>query len=152
GRARVTHCLAPGRRRRTCMTVTLRPEDPASDEPFLRRLITETIAAELGAANWPEAVRDPLLNLQFANRRHGPQSSFPEGQSRIILVEGEPAGWLFFAILPDEIHLVEIMVLGSHRGKGAGSAAIREVLALAMAAGKPVRLTVNVLNAGAIRL
>src|SRR4051794_30786220 len=111
------------------MTVTLRPEDPACDEPFLRRLITETIAGELGAADWPEAIRDPILSIQFANRRHGPQSSFPEGQSRIIMLEGESAGWLFFAILPEEVHLVEVMVLQSHRGNGVGSAAIREVLA-----------------------
>jgi len=75
------------------MTVALRPEEPG-DELFLRRLITETIAIELGAHQWPEPIRDQLLALQFANRRHAPKSSFPEGESRIILLNGESAGWL----------------------------------------------------------
>ena len=65
------------------MIVTLRPEDAIADEPFLRSLITETIALELGADNWPEPVRDQLLSLQFANRRHRPQISFPEGTNSL---------------------------------------------------------------------
>ena len=42
------------------MSVQLRPETAAGqspdDEAFLRRLVTETIALELGADGWPEPV------------------------------------------------------------------------------------------------
>jgi len=138
------------------MSVQLRPETPAGqtpgDEPFLRRLITETVALELGAGRWPEPMRSQLLDLQYQNRRMGPRAGFSTGESHIILFNGEPAGWLFFANLDHEIHIVEIMVLPECRTRGAGAEAIRHVFALASAAGKPVRLTVNVLNTRAIRL
>jgi ribosomal protein S18 acetylase RimI-like enzyme len=138
------------------MTVSYRVEapndEPAGDRAFLRRLIMDTIALELGAQNWPEPMRTHLLGIQYENRRHGPRISFPQGESRIILCDGTPAGWLFFATLPDHLYIAEIMVAPEHRGKGVGTAAIREILALAAAAGKPVQLTVHLLNATAIRL
>jgi ribosomal protein S18 acetylase RimI-like enzyme len=132
------------------MSVQLRPENPADDEAFLRQLVMETIALELGADRWPEPMGSHLLNLQYKNRRMGPRTGFPAGESHIILMDGDPAGWIFFANMEHEIHIVEIMVLQERRSRGVGGDAIRKVLALA--AGKPVRLTVNVLNAGAIRL
>jgi ribosomal protein S18 acetylase RimI-like enzyme len=134
------------------MSVQLRPENPADDEAFLRRLVMETIALELGADRWPEPMRSHLLNLQYKNRRMGPRAGFPAGESHIILLDGEPAGWIFFANMEHEIHIVEIMVRPEWRSRGVGGDAVRQVCALASAAGKPVRLTVNVLNAGAIRL
>jgi ribosomal protein S18 acetylase RimI-like enzyme len=134
------------------MTVTLSPEAPDTGEPFVRRVIVETLALEFGAQHWPEPMRSQLLGIQYATRRQGSRASFPAGESRIILLDGEPVGWLYTATLEDAVWLAEIMVLPEHRGKGAGSAALREVLAAAARAGKPVRLTVNILNSGAIRL
>jgi ribosomal protein S18 acetylase RimI-like enzyme len=133
------------------MNVALRPEAREDDE-FLRRLITQTIAGELGADQWPEPMRSQLLGLQYLNRRMGPRSAFPQGESFVMVADAHPAGWLFLADLDHEIHLVEIMVLPELRGKGVGSVAMRQVLARAATTGKPVGLTVNVLNAGAIRL
>ena len=134
------------------MRITLRPESPAADDEFVRHLVVETIAGELGAHHWPERLRSQVLGVQLATRRQGPRVSFPEGESRIILLDGQPAGWIYTATLDDTIWLAEIMVAPEQRGKGVGSAAIRQVLALAARSRKPVRLTVNVLNTGAIRL
>jgi GNAT superfamily N-acetyltransferase len=133
------------------MIITLRPET-AGDEPFLRRLILETIAIELGAHSWPEPLRSQVLELQFGTRRHGPRGSLPQGESRIILMDGAPAGWLYSGVLEDCVWVSEIMVLPELRDRGAGAAALRQVLAEAARAGLPVRLTVNVQNSGAIRL
>jgi ribosomal protein S18 acetylase RimI-like enzyme len=133
-------------------TVTLRNEDPAIDEPFIRRLVTDTLALEFGAAAWPELLRSQVLELQYATRRQGPRANFPEGESRVILIDGEPAGWMFTAEFDDHIHVAEIMVLPEHRGKGAGSAVLQQMLDAAARDRKAVRLHVNVLNAGAIRL
>lgn len=134
------------------MNITLRPEEPAVDEPFIQRLIMETLALEFGAAAWPEPMRSQLLGLQYSNRRQAPRANFPEGESRIILIDGIPAGWLFTATFDDHIHLAEIMVLPEHRGKGAGTAALREVLVHAARDHKAVRLHVNLVNAAALRL
>jgi ribosomal protein S18 acetylase RimI-like enzyme len=124
----------------------------AEDEPFLKRLIVETADEELAAWSWPEPVRDHLLSIQYTSRRQSIHANFPEAQSQVILIEGESAGWLVVAELPGEIRLIEIMVAAGHRGKGIGSAVMREVLSEADHSGKPVRLTVGMTNSDAIRL
>jgi ribosomal protein S18 acetylase RimI-like enzyme len=133
------------------MTVTLRPESEL-DEPFLRRLIVETIAGGLGASQWPEPMRSHLLGIQYAARRQSHRANFPEAASYIVDADGTDAGWTVVTTLPREIQLVEIMVLGELRGRGIGTSVIRQVLANAAAVAKPVRLHVNVTNHAAIEL
>ncbi len=129
------------------MITTLRPECP-SDELFLRRLILETVAAELGASHWPEPMRSQLLEVQYRARRQARAA----GESFIIEAEENgtvDAGWLVLTRTPEETRIVDIMTLPALRGRGIGSAAICCVLD---AADHPVRLSVNALNHDAIRL
>lgn len=133
------------------VSVQLRPES-ALDEAFLRQLIMQSIALELRADLWPEPMRTQLLTMQYQARRTGHRAGFPEGQSHIITLDGEDAGWIFLAEMEHAIHVVEIMLLPELRGRGVGTQAMRYVLELAAQGGKPVTLTVNVLNEGAIRL
>lgn len=131
------------------MKISLRREE-TGDEPFLRRLITTTIAQELAADCWPEPMRRQLLGMQYSARRQSIRDRFPAGESGIVLVDGSEAGWLYTARLEDEIRLVEIMIQPEHRGKGVGSALIRQVIE---AAGPcPVRLSVNATNIRAAQL
>jgi ribosomal protein S18 acetylase RimI-like enzyme len=133
------------------MTVAMRPESPP-DEAFLRQLIVETIAGELGASGWPEPMRSHLLGLQYTARRQSHRVNCPEAASYVIEADGEDAGWVVAHTLEDEVRLVEIMVSPELRGRGIGGAAIRGFLKTASEAGNPVRLNVNVTNQGAIRL
>jgi GNAT superfamily N-acetyltransferase len=133
------------------MTVRLRPES-ASDETFVRRLIIETIADELGAAAWPEPMRDHLLGIQYNGRRQSNRLKFPESTGYIIEADAGDAGWFVMTTLPDRIWLVEIMVLAVLRGKGIGSSVIRGILADAAQKQIPARLNVNKTNRAAIRL
>lgn len=131
------------------MTISLRPEE-LDDEAFLRRLITTTIAQELGADFWPEPMRSHLLGIQFSARRQAVRDRYPAGESGIVLVDGAEAGWLYVARLEDEIRLVEIMLLSEHRGKGVGAALVRQVIETAGT--RPVRLIVNATNVRAAQL
>ena len=133
------------------MTVSLRSETDA-DERFVRHVVTDIVAKQLGAGAWPAEMRAQLLALQYAARRQSIHAAFPEGESRIIEVDGDGAGWVFIAELEQEIRLVEIMILEAHRHKGIGSTVIRQVIEGAAANGKPVRLTVANMNQGAGRL
>jgi ribosomal protein S18 acetylase RimI-like enzyme len=133
------------------MILSLRDEQPV-DEKFVRRLVIETVATELGADAWPEPMRSQLLEMQFASRRNGIRADFQSGRSSIIEADGEDAGWLVVADLEGEVRIVEIMVAASARGRGIGSAVLRQVLERAEHAGKPARLHVNAANMGAIRL
>ena len=131
--------------------ITVRSEAP-QDEPFLRRLIMGTVEGQLGAAAWAPDMREIILNLQYHARRQAIRSRFPDGESRMILVDGSEAGWLHVAELREETRLVEIMVLDEYRGQGIGTAVLRDLVARAKAAGKPVRLSVDARNAGAMQL
>ena len=133
------------------MTATLRPEEPR-DEAFLRPLILDAIAGELGASAWPEPMRSHLLDIQYAARRHPHGAGIPETSSQIIQADGADAGWVVTTTLPQEVRLVEIMVLPEWRRRGVGTAAIRQLLSDAAAAGVPLRLRVNVTNRAAIAL
>ena len=77
--------------------------------------------------------------------------NFP-AESQAIQVDGADAGWAVVNTLPDEVRLVDIMVLPELRGRGIGTAVIREILAVGAAAGKPVRLNVDIMNRGAFQL
>jgi ribosomal protein S18 acetylase RimI-like enzyme len=143
------------------MTVALRPA-LARDDAFIRGLILGTIAEELGAAAWPEPMRSHLLEIQYTARRHAgsPESAGTECniiQSGIIQYgdaagETMDAGWLLMRTLPHEIRMIEIMVSPGSRGRGIGTGAVERVFAMADEARKPVRLHVNILNRGAVRL
>jgi ribosomal protein S18 acetylase RimI-like enzyme len=132
------------------VTVTCRPETP-DDEPFVRQLAVDTIAEELGAEAWPELLRAQVIGLQYESRRSRASAS-GDGNSQIIVANGESAGWLLTSDLEDEIWISEIMVLADRRGRGVGSAAIGLVLSQAAAGKKPVRLVVNHTNARARRI
>ena len=96
------------------MTLSSRPASP-EDEPFVRRLIIETLTEQLQAASWPEPMRAHLLEIQYATRRQGVRAGAPAGESRIIVVNGQDAGWTLVSNLEHEIRLLEIMVLGERR-------------------------------------
>ena len=126
--------------------------ESAEDESFLRRLVVETVAAELGASVWPEPMRTHLLGLQYTSRRQSQRINFPGADSQIIQFNGADVGWVVVDTLPDEVRLVEIMIMPELRGQGIGTAVVREILAAGGDAGKPVRLSVNPMNRAAIRL
>lgn len=133
------------------MTVTLRPETPA-DEPFVRSLFLDTVAQELGASAWPEPMRSHLLGIQYTARRQSHIANNPTAASHVIQADNVDVGWALVNTMPLEVRVLEIMVLPGMRGSGIGTAVIGEILSTAAAAGKPVRLNVNVTNQGAIRL
>ena len=137
------------------MTVSTRLEAEA-DEPFLRRLIIAEVAENLMASSWPEAIRDNLLDMQYRARRNSIRANFPQAESLLVLLDGQNAGWLVVdgteGTQKDELRLVEILLLPDHRGKGVGSQLIRDLLLTAERAHLPLRLSVDVRNAAAIRL
>jgi len=131
------------------MTISLRDELPA-DDSFLRSLIVDHVAAQLGAAAWPEPLRSQLLGIQYTSRRDSIRTSFPDHRSRIIQIDGADAGWLVTADLPADYRLVEIILVPEFRSRGAGAEVVDIVLR--EAARKPVRLSVDTANPAAIRL
>lgn len=123
--------------------VDLRPATPA-DEPFLRNLMTRTIADELGAWAWPEAIRADLLQTQYTARATAMRSTWRDLDDRIISIQNQAAGRIAIARTADEVWIVDLLVLPERRGSGLGTTALRLVLDEATRLGKPVRLHVNI--------
>ena len=132
------------------MTISRRPE-AADDAPFLRRLIHDTVAADLDAAGWPEPVRSQILEIQCACLR-ATITKYACVSREVILVDGVDAGWLVVAESSGQIRLVEIMLGSEFRSRGIGSSLIRQLIANARAAGKSVGLCVRVSNTRALSL
>ena len=70
------------------------------------------------------------------------RASFVPDRQQIIRYQNEDVGMLQVEDREDSVFLVGIYVAAGHRSKGLGSAVIRDVLALAARAGKPVKLRV----------
>lgn len=124
--------------------LSLRPAD-SNDEAFLYQLYASTRAEEIAAWDWGVAQQEVFLSLQFrAQQAH--YDEYPNVDHRIILSDGRRIGRLMVSRLEDEVRLVDVALLPEWRGRGTGAALLRDLLAEAALAGKPVRLHVEKSN------
>ena len=119
--------------------IVLRPAS-ALDESFLRGLHADHRARELAELGWPDAEAEGFLDLQFAAQQHGYAATYPGADSWIVLEEADPVGRLLLHRTADHHRVVDVGVLTRRRGRGIGTAVLRQVLAAAAAADVPVRL------------
>ena len=132
------------------MTVTdtrirFRPITP-EDLPFLADLYAGTRAEELAQTGWSEADRAAFLAQQFRAQHRHYQTHFPDAAFELILLEDTPIGRLYLDRRGDEFRLIDIALLPEQRNRGLGGALLRDLLAEARAAGKPVRIHVEPFN------
>ena len=126
-------------------SLTLRPITP-DDEPFLYRVYAGTREDELAPLSWDEAQKQAFLTMQFTAQHRYYQEQYPEAAFQIILLEGRPVGRLYVARWPDEIRIVDIALLPDYRSAGIGTSLLKDLLAEAESAGKPVRIHVERFN------
>jgi ribosomal protein S18 acetylase RimI-like enzyme len=122
------------------------------DEPFIRRLMIETLTDQLAAWSWPDDVRERLLDAQYRIRRQGFRASTGDSPGTIVLIEGKPVAWYVAAEFDDEIRLVNIVVETADRGKGIGSEILRQLLHDSDRSRKSLRLSVAMNNQRASEL
>jgi ribosomal protein S18 acetylase RimI-like enzyme len=120
--------------------LSLRPVSPA-DDAFLFELYAAT-RPDIAALGLGGPQRDMLLRVQWMAQRQGYQSRYPHGEHQLVLMEGHPAGRLWLAREPEELRVVDVSLLPSHRGMGVGTELLRALQQEATAAGKPLRLSV----------
>jgi len=129
----------------TAEPVTLRSVR-ADDEAFLLQVYASTRLDELASAAWDEAQREAFLRLQFAAQQQHYQAHFPEADHQVILLGDRPIGRLYVARNTDEVRILDIALLPEQRSSGVGSYIIKEILAEAEKAEKPVRIYVESFN------
>ncbi|HEX8071198.1 MAG TPA: GNAT family N-acetyltransferase [Pyrinomonadaceae bacterium] len=131
--------------------LTLRPVAP-EDEGFLFTLYASTRADEFAPMGLSEAQLAPLLRMQFEAQRRAYNARYPAAGHQLILLDGQPAGRIWVAREADAFTLVDIALLPAARGGGLGTRLIKDLIAEADSAARPVRLTVLKSNDGARRL
>ena len=116
------------------------------DQPFLYRLYASTRSEELSAVPWSEEQKQAFLKMQFSAQSHDYRKNYPDAALQLIVRDGQPAGRLYLDRRERAICIVDIALLPEHRRAGIGSALLRELIAEANAAGKPLTLHVEKFN------
>ena len=119
--------------------LSLRPALP-EDDGFLYALYASTRAEELDAWGLAGAQREAFLRMQYLAQQQSYYAQLPRADHRVVVVDGAPAGRLLVERREEEIRLADVALLPEHRGRGLGTALVKQLLEEARAAGKPVRL------------
>lgn len=99
----------------------------------------------------PEVARD-LVDLQVRAQEREYAVAYPRATHEILVVDGTPVGRLVLDDAPGCVRVVDLCVASAHRGRGIGSAVLRDVVRAAQSDGRTVRLSVWSGNTGARRL
>lgn len=125
--------------------LTQRPVSP-EDEGFLIGLYASTRAEELSQLPWEADQLEYFVRMQFAAQQQDYQRRFPGADHRILLLDGRPAGRIYLSRSEDEIRLLDLALVPDVRRKGIGSGILRDLIAEARKARKPVRVYLETYN------
>lgn len=126
---------------KSSLAVGLRPATP-KDEEFLLNLFISTRSDEFRLLNLETKQKEALIAMQFKAQSGVFFMSYPQAWNSIILWNGDPIGRILIDRGEREFTLVDIALLPAHRNKGIGTALLKELIAEAGDAGKPIWLHV----------
>ena len=118
----------------------------ADDEEFLYNVYASTRDEELASTGWDDAQMEAFLRMQFTAQHKFYLKTFPGAEFQVILLDQQPIGRLYLDHKQDEIRLIDIALLPSHRNKGIGTALLNDILGEAEVLGLPIRIHVERFN------
>ncbi len=113
------------------------------DLPFLHQVYAGTRAEEMRLVPWGEEEKTAFIEMQFTAQHRHYQRHYGDAAFDLILCDGEQVGRLYVQHKDSEIILIDIALLPEYRRRGIGGRLLRDLLAEAAAAGKPIRLHVE---------
>ncbi|GAA3876964.1 hypothetical protein GCM10022381_19390 [Leifsonia kafniensis] len=134
----------------SAVTVTLRTA-ARGDDALIRRLFTDSRAADFAHLPGTDAAAQAIVDLQFTAHAAMLSTRYPDAEHKVITAHGSPVGHIVTNTLPGSIRLVDIAVLAEHQGHGLGTAVLDALLSHADATVRTVELSVWELNEPAIR-
>lgn len=120
----------------------MRPED----EDFLCQVYASTREEELRLTNWTDAQKAAFCRMQFRAQSTDYRANYPDAQNSIIERDGVPVGRLIVDRRAEQIRITDIAILPEARGQGIGTKFLRELMAEAAGAGKPLSIHVEKFN------
>ncbi|GFN33780.1 GNAT family N-acetyltransferase [Paenibacillus xylaniclasticus] len=121
------------------------------DDPFMMAVYEAVRRVEMAGWGWEEEAAASFLAMQYSMQQRSYEMYYPESSLFIVSIEGASAGKLHVAEGDQAITLVDIALLPTYQGRGAGTILLRGLQRYAQEAGKPLRLTVNT-DSRALRL
>ena len=128
----------------------LRPAEP-SDRDFLLRVYASTREEELRLVDWSAEQKAAFVQQQFEAQDAYYREHYHPATFDVIEADGEQVGRLYVARWEDEIRIIDISLLPEHRGRGTGTALLRDLLDEGARSGKRVSIHVEK-NNPALRL
>jgi ribosomal protein S18 acetylase RimI-like enzyme len=125
--------------------VTLTPFG-SDDLEFLYEVYARSRDEELVVVPWSAEQKEAFLRFQFHAQHTHYQKHFPHARFDVIHENGLPVGRLYVERAEETLTVIDIALLPRYRGRGIGSALIRQLLAEAQATGKRVQLHVEQFN------
>jgi ribosomal protein S18 acetylase RimI-like enzyme len=122
-----------------------------TDLPFLARVYASTRTEELAMAPWTDKEKAAFLDMQFQAQHAHYQKYYPQADWLVTVRDGEDIGRLYIERWPSQHCIIDIAFLPEYRGKGLGTALLRDLMDEAAVAGKAVTIHVEKFNA-AMRL
>src|SRR5215211_100732 len=116
------------------------------DQEFLFDVYASTRTHELAAVGWSETQQRTFLRMQFQAQDKHYRDNYPGAEFQLIQVEGERAGRLYVHNRDNEIRIMDIALLPSHRRHGIGTILLEAILCQATKTGKTVSIHVEVFN------
>ena len=127
------------------MSVSLRPVR-ADDRTLLLRVYASTRQEELAAVPWSDAQKQAFVEQQFAAQDAYYREHYPGASFDVVAWGGQEAGRLYVDRWAREIRIMDIAVLPELRGRGIGSALLRDLIAESEASAKPLTIHVERMN------
>jgi ribosomal protein S18 acetylase RimI-like enzyme len=125
--------------------ITLRPVQE-SDNEFLLKVYGSTREHEMTQVPWTPEQKQQFVRMQYEAQKSHYAAQHPNATHEIICLEGDAAGRLYLDRSGDKFHILDITLLPEHRNHGAGSFLLRQIMAEAKEAGKPVSIYVETFN------
>lgn len=125
--------------------VSLRPARD-EDREFLFGVYAATREEELAPVPWTPEQKEAFLRMQFDAQDAYYREHYAGSDFLVIEVDGAPAGRLYLARWAREHRIVDIAVLPAYRNRGIGTRLLRDIIAEADRAGKPVSIHVEMHN------
>ena len=118
----------------------------AEDLEFLYQVYASSREEELSVVPWSAQEKEAFLRSQFNLQHQQYHQYFTEARFDLICRDGVPVGRLYVDRGETIVTIIDIALLTEHRRQGIGGRLIREILDEAGAAGKRVRLHVELNN------
>jgi hypothetical protein len=125
--------------------IELRPVTPA-DEEFLVRVYGSTREAELALVPWDATQREMFIRFQYLAQQNHYQTEYPDAEPLLVLFDGQATGRLYIHRRPTEIRLLDYTLAPEQRTHPAGAELIRNLMAEAASAGKPLNIHLEPFN------